>query len=216
MSNKSTLVTFFETGDIPSAVQFADLINSQVNLFETSDQSMAGALVTTQLVTPQVSATNVNVTGTLTALTATFTVNTLTATTVSAASGHFSSDVNVSGNVSVVGAVSAQSTNTVGAAIRSVSVVSAAGSTQATGAVLGANGIIRLKGITDGTATGFVLLANLTGNQQTFYVEENTSCNLYPCPGGQINALGSNAAFSLAGNTQYIVTHIKASGYAVK
>lgn len=95
-------------------------------------------------------------------------------------------------------------------------VVSAAGSTQATASPLGNSGVVRLKGIADGVTTGFILLANQTGNQQTIWVEENTSCNLYPCVGGQINALSSNAAFGLAGNTQYIITHIKASGYSVK
>lgn len=222
MSTKATLITFFQTGDVPSAAQFADLINSQVNTFETNDQSMLGALITTQLVTPQVSATNVNVTGTLTAANSTFTINTLAATNVSANSGFFNTHLSVSGHAVLNGPVSAK--NTVYApSFRSTSgyyqapvVVSAAGTTQATGATLGTNGISRLKGIVDGTTTGFQLVANQTGLQQTIWVEENTSCNLWPCTGGQINALSSNAAFPMTGNTQYIVTHIKASGYSVK
>lgn len=235
MSNKNTLIAFFETGDVPSAAQFADMINSSVNLFETVDQSMAGALVTTQLVTPQVSATNVNITGTLTAANATFSVNSINVTTVSANAGYFNASLNVSGRASISGPVSANSLNVTGdvsastgtvyasafrsgggGIFRTVSVVSAAGTTQATGAALGLSGIIRAKGIADGVTTGFLLLANQTGLQQTIYIEENTSCNLWPCVGGQINALSSNAAFAMAGNTQYIVTHIKASGYSVK
>lgn len=234
MSTKATLITFFQTGDVPSAAQFADLINSQVNIFETNDQSMIGALETTQLITPQVSATNVNVTGTLTAANSTFSVANISATTVSANAGFFNTHLSVSGHVAVNGPVSANSLNVTGdvsaatgtvyaSAVRTVTgdyclptIVSAAGTTQATGAVLGVTGIARLKGIVDGQTTGFLLLANQTGLQQTIWVEENTSCNLWPCTDGQINALSSNAAFPMTGNTQYIVTHIKASGYSVK
>lgn len=212
MSSKSVLIAAFQTGDVPDGTNYADMINSSVNLDEPTEQSMISSLKTTQLVTPQVSATNVNVTGTLTA--PLFSLTTLTATTVSADTGYFNAGV-VSGNISVgsltaTGTVSALSVST------TPIVVSAAGTTQATGAALTANGIIRLKGIVNDTTTGFTLLANRTGLQQTLWVEENTSCNLWPCVGGQINALASNAAFPLAGNTQYIVTHIKASGYAVK
>lgn len=235
MSAKNTLVGFFTTGSVPSGGQFADMINSSVNLFETVDQSMLGALATTQLITPQVSATNVNVTGTLTAANSTFSVANLSATTVSANAGFFNTHLSVSGHVAVNGPVSANSLNVTGdvsaatgtvyasafragggGIFRTVTVVSAAGTTQATGAVLGSNGITRLKGIVNDATTGFILLANQTGLEQTLYVEENTSCNLWPCTGGQINALSSNAAFAMTGNTQYIVTHIKASGYSVK
>lgn len=230
MSSKNTLITFFETGDVPQASQFADMINSSVNLFETVDQQMLGALVTTQLVTPQVSATNVNVTGSLTIANATFSV-----ATISANAGFFNTHLSVSGHLVVNGPVSANNINVTGdvsaatgtvyaSAIRTggggiyrtVTTVSAAGTTQATGALLGTNGITNLKGIVNDSTTGFLLRANLTGLEQTLYVAENTSCNLWPCVGGQINALASNAAFPMAGNITYIVTHIGASAYAVK
>lgn len=61
--NKTTLKTFFEQNDIPTGQNYADLIDSQVNLVETALQTMAGPLSTTQLITPQVSATNANFTG---------------------------------------------------------------------------------------------------------------------------------------------------------
>ena len=41
MSNKATLKTFFETGDIPTEVQYADLIDSNINTIETSSQQVA-------------------------------------------------------------------------------------------------------------------------------------------------------------------------------
>lgn len=256
--NKATLKTFFATGDVPSGQDFANFIDSYVNIVDTSDQSMAGPLVTTQLITPQISAANANFTGTVSAASIHVDGNlsanniwangslTITAN-ISANKGYFNSDLSVSGNItnainitatgtlSIGGAVSAASLNVTGdvsaatgtvyasalrmqagGIYRAVSIVSAAGTTQATGAALGLNGIIRLKGIADGATTGFMLLANQTGLQQTIYVEENTSCNLWPCVGGQINALSSNAAYGLAGNTQYIISHIKASGYSVK
>ena len=52
--NRSTLKGYFETGDVPSQAQYADLIDSKVNLSEsnTGDISLTG---------------NVNVTGNITA-----------------------------------------------------------------------------------------------------------------------------------------------------
>lgn len=44
MSDKTTLKTFFEDDDVPTGAQFADLIDSQVNQEETSDQSVGGNL----------------------------------------------------------------------------------------------------------------------------------------------------------------------------
>lgn len=231
--NKATLKTFFESGDVPQGSDYANLIDSCLNQVETAPQSMAGALQATELIASRVSAGNANLTGTLTVAGQTTFNGSLSLTTVSATSvavsgkisgvtAAFSSIVsaaslNVTGDVSAVtGTVYASAQRVTGGSYRTVLIVSAAGSTQATAAPLSSNGIVRLKGIVDGTTTGFILLANQTGNQQTIWVEENTSCNLWPCIGGQINALSSNAAFAMAGNTQYIVTHIKASGYSVK
>lgn len=196
--NKQTLATFFETGDVPTGNDYANLIDSQVNIVETSIQAMAGALSTTELITPRVSAVNANITGTLSA--GNFAVNSFT----------------ITNDVSAGGTVYASALRAQASVYGPVTLISAAGSTQATAAPIGASKTIRCKGIVDGTTTGFQLLANQTGNQQTIWVEENTSCNLWPCTGGQINALASNAAFPMTGNTQYIITHIKASGYSVK
>lgn len=231
--NSQTLKTFFESGDVPQGSDYANLIDSYVNIVNTGPQSMAGALQSTELIASRVSAGNANLTGTLTVAGQTTFNGSLSLTAVSATSiavsgkisggsGSFTSIVsaaslNVTGDVSAAtGTVYASAQRVTGGSYRTVLVVSAAGSTQATAAPLGTNGIVRLKGIVNDQTTGFILLANQTGNQQTLWIEENTSCNLWPCIGGQINALASNAAFAMTGNTQYIVTHIKASGYSVK
>lgn len=65
--NKQTLKTFFEQGDKPQGSDYANLIDSQVNIVETFVQSMGGALATTELITPRVSAANANFTGTVSA-----------------------------------------------------------------------------------------------------------------------------------------------------
>lgn len=219
--NKQTLATFFQTGDVPDGSDYANLIDSQVNIAETSTQAMAGSLSVNELIAARVSAGNANITGTLSAQTFaidTISVNNITTSALTATTGSFSGAVSAS--VLTVGDVSA---NTVyssalrtGPFYRNVSIVSAAGTTQATANSIGTIGIATLKGIVNGTTTGFLLLANQTGLQQTLWVDENTSCNLWPCVGGQINALASNAAFPMTGSTQYIVTHIRASGYSVK
>ena len=40
--NRTTLKGYFETGDIPSQAQYADLIDSQLNLVETGTQTVEG------------------------------------------------------------------------------------------------------------------------------------------------------------------------------
>lgn len=219
---KATLATFFQTGDVPDGTDYANLIDSQVNIAETSTQAMQGSLSMTELIAARVSAGNGNFTGTLSA--ATFSLDTITTNSIatSALTGTFGSFAGAlsANSLTVTADISA---NTVyasavrtGPVYRNVAVVSATGTTQATAAPLTLVGVALLKGIVDGTTTGFTLLANQTGLQQTIWVDENTSCNLFPCIGGQINALASNAAFGMAGKTQYIVTHIRASGYSVK
>lgn len=209
--NKQTLATFFQTGDVPQGSDYANLIDSQVNIVETSAQQMAGPLGTTELITSRVSAGNANVTGTLTiaGLTSAAGIN---CANVSAASGYFSNDVFVSGNITAA-SLSITSAN-VTTVINPVAIISAAGTTQATGSLCSAS-ICRLAGVVDGSTTGFTLMANRTGWTQDIY-GANASANLWPPTGGTINALGANAAFALATNTLYRVVHLAASAYAVK
>lgn len=82
ISTKTTLKTYFETNDKPSQSQFADFIDSCLNLAETSSQTVvgsisvsgnltvagtvsAGTLSLASLSTGIVSASNINATGTL-------------------------------------------------------------------------------------------------------------------------------------------------------
>ena len=44
--NRTILKNYFQTGDKPSQTQYADLIDSNLNLQDTSDQTMQGALRT--------------------------------------------------------------------------------------------------------------------------------------------------------------------------
>lgn len=238
--NKTTLKTFFETNDVPGGQDYANLIDSQVNIVETAQQSMAGPLSTTELITPRVSAGNMSLSGTFSAQAISGTTGSfsskvsaaslnvagavsagslatgaITGTTLSLSGTASAASLNVSGDVSAVGGTVYASATRGGRYFSTVLTVSAAGTTQATGALLG-GGICNLKGITDDANTGFTLLANLQGLQQTLWVSENTSCNLWPCNDGKINALATNAAFAMAGNTTYIVTHIGASAYTVK
>jgi len=162
-----------------------------------------------------VSATNVNVTGTLTVdgiLSASnlvldrITASAVVANIVSAAS------VNVVGDVSA-NVVYASAVRTL-RVFQGVGVVSAAGSAQATAAVL-TNVINRGKGIVDGQTTGFTPLANNAGLVQYLF-NEGPSANLWPPVGGTLNGLAANAAFSLAASAMVTIIHLTASAMAVK
>lgn len=223
--NKQTLATYFQDNDVPSGTDFSNLIDSQINIVETSVQAMAGPLSTTELITPRVSATNVNITGTFDAINGAYvgivsalsfnglnlTVSAATITGIASAGG-----VNVTGDVSAVtGTVYASAVRTTNGIIAGVGIVSAAGTTQGAGAIL-TNAINRGQGVADGVTTGFAIPANKTGLIQYLTVETNASANLWPPSGGTINNTAANTVFALAGRTSYVITHLGVSAYGVK
>ena len=187
MSDKATLVALFEQGDVPTGTNFADMINSSVNIAQSGLQTMIGSLSTTELLTPRVSATNVN------------------ATTVSA-------NTVVTDNILVTGI----SANTVyaSAAKFSTGIVSAAGTAQAAGSPL-IYTINRGAGVADGQTTGFLLPNNQVGRVQ-YIINGGASANLWPASECVVNVLATNAAFAMAANTLYTILHVTNSAYAVK
>lgn len=140
-------------------------------------------------------------------------------TKVSAAAGNFAGAVSAA-SLNVAGNVSAAQGTVYASAVRTsfeyfpVATISAAGTTQATGSLCSAS-ICTLKGVVDGSTTGFRLMANRTGLTQRLY-SDSVSANLWPPTGGTINALAANAAFPLAASTLYTVVYLAASAYAVK
>lgn len=201
--NQTSLKTFFENGDVPTGQNYADFIDSCLNVADTSAQSMSGPLNVVEVITGRVSAGNGVFTGDLT-VGGNFSINSLSVSAVTA-----TSDISAS-----AGSVYASALRTTGGLYQAVGIVSALGSTQATAAPL--TFTINLgAGVADGVTTGFILQANRTGLEQKI-INGTASANLYPCIGGQINALASNAAFAMAANTLYTIIHTRASGYAVK
>lgn len=233
--NKATLKTFFETGDVPSGTDYANLIDSYVNIVETTTQVMAGALNPTELITARVSAANGNITGILSA--ATLAVDSISTPSITASAASITGTVsaaglNVTGNISAVnglvtasaasftadvsanGTIYASAMRSVNGFIGGTGIVSAAGTAQATAASLTFM-VNRGKGVADGTTTGFTPLANRAGLTQYLF-NEGVSANLWPPTGGTINGLPVNAAFSLAASAMVTIVHLTASAYAVK
>lgn len=229
--NKATLKTFFETGDVPTGNDYANFIDSYVNIVDTASQTMASPLVVPEIITPRVSAANANYTGTVSgvdlylsqslfarnanltgnfvASAATFSGPATFSSTLSAASLNVAADVSaVSGSV-YCSAVRASMGVYLGA-----SIVSAAGTAQGTAAVLPSI-INRGKGVVDGVTTGFAIPANRTGLVQ-YIINDTVSANLYPPTGGQINVLATNAPFPMTANILYTILHIAASAYSVR
>lgn len=208
--NKATLKTYFETGDVPDGGDYANFIDSCVNLAETAIQSMSGSLSPTELITPRVSATNVNVTGIMSAVS-------LISTLISADTLNATTIVNTNITTTTVSSdvVYASAARLTGGSFYSIGIVSAAGTTQGAATVF-TSPITRGQGSVDGSTTGFAIPANRTGMIQYFIHEGAVSANLWPPTGGTINGLGANAAFALVANTPYIIIHKTASAYAVK
>lgn len=200
--NKASLKTFFATGDVPTGTDYANFIDSYVNIVDTTVQVMASELQAPQFTTPLVSATNGNFTGILSAVA-------LNATTVSATNLIVAADVSA-----VTGTIYASAVRSTNGIFAGVGIVSAAGTTQGTAAIL-TNVINRGKGIADGTTTGFTPLANRAGLTQYLF-NEGVSANLWPPTGGTINGLAVNAAFSLVASAMVTIIHLTASAYGVK
>lgn len=321
--NKTQLKTFFEQGDVPQGTDYANLIDSQVNIAETGTQSMAGSLTTTKLITPLVSAVQIDVT-TLTATSANINGGNISIPggSVIASAGTFSSGVqalvsgtasygfqasfgtntngtpnafdviaaNIAGastitgfnfrSISIAPSASVTTINAInitgpsfgvgasagtvrginisnlginggvtnatgvavafqagagttnqcincasgtfvvdglGALLTAPAITSAAGIAIGTAAPLSYNNIVRGQGVTDGSATGFGLLANKRGLFQYFIYEGAVSANLWPAGSDyQINSLASGTPFALAANTQYTIIYKTASAYSVK
>lgn len=207
--NKTTLKTFFETGDVPTGTDYANFIDSYVNIVETGNQTMAGSLTPTELITPRVSCANLNVTGTLSAGTIAF--SNVRATIVSATTIY--NDAYIGQNVSstVIGADQITYNSSL---LAFVATVSATGTAQGTAALIAAP-ITRGAGVTDSVSTGFLLQGARTGKTQ-YIVNGAASANLWPPTGGKINVLASNAAFGMTANTLYTIIHLDANSMAVK
>lgn len=95
ISTKTTIKSYFETGDYPTQSQFSDFIDSCVFQAETSSQSISSLNITGML-----SANNINA---VTVSAATIAANTLTGTTATITNLTVSNNIAVSNNISVSG-----------------------------------------------------------------------------------------------------------------
>lgn len=205
--NKTNLKTFFEQGDIPSGTDYANLIDSQVNIAETSEQMMAGNLNVPKLITSLVSST----TGDF------VTLNATTLNVVSVSAPTIGTTLIITTTVSAAGTIYSNSLSTQTGIKGKVTIVSAAGSTRATATAMDLSYMLRGQGVADGQTTGFALSVPSVGLIQYFVNDTAVSANLYP--GGTdyvINGLASGAAFALAAHTGYTILHFAASAYMVK
>lgn len=235
--NKASLKTFFEQNDIPTGTDYANLIDSQINIVETSVQEMAGALFTPELTATRVSAGSgvfngsftfngsaafngdfTNFTGTLVEMdAATYNNNATTYNNNSTNYNNNSTTATFNNSNSIFNGNLVVNQAYQG----SIAIVSAAGSAQATATIIPISTVtIRLQGTTDGQATGYKLarqLLNTTTPTIQYLIHEGAvSGNLWPNVGCSINGLSTNTPFPLAANTPYVVIYKSASAYAVK
>lgn len=217
--NKNTLKTFFETNDVPGGNDYANLIDSQVNIAETALQVMTGPLSPTELITARVSATNANFTGIVSAVNLysdnLFAAGVVSATSINAPNGSVTaSAASFTADVSAAGTIYASAMRSTKGFFGGVGIVSAAGVTQGTAAIL-TNVVNRGKGIADGVTTGFAPPGNNAGLTQYLF-NEGVSANLWPPTGGTINGLAVNAAFPLVASAMVTIVHLTASAMAAK
>lgn len=180
VQDRASLYLQFENGDVPTETGFRNLIDSALNLADTNQQTMAGALASTRLIAPVVTASQINVTNLNSLASASFAGN-VAANNVQITTGLFTTNV----------------------AYEPV-ICSAAGSAQATANTVSAP-YTRLQGITDGQATGFIIQASRIGTIRYVANETAVSGNMYPPTGGTINGGSTNAPVAIAANTAYTI-----------
>lgn len=222
--NRVSLKTFFQTNDVPFGTDYANLIDSCLNIVDTAEQSIASTFNAPKIVTSRVSAETFNIATNLivgTDLDVGFDLTvgdnldvginlTVTGNTI------LNNDLTIGGNFSnLEGRIDTTFINCSAIYITDIAIVSAAGTAQATGTPLTAT-TCRLQGINDGTATGFILMSNNRGLIQYLVNETAVSANLWPPIGGKINNLATNAVFPIGGGVAYTVIHTQNSAYAVK
>ena len=95
--NRTVLKTYFESGDIPNQSQYSDLIDSNLNLSETTDQTTAGGLNITGNIT---ASGNISASGTIFA-------DNFQSTGGDVAGISFTDDLNLTGNITASGNISA-------------------------------------------------------------------------------------------------------------
>jgi len=169
-----------------------------------------------------VSAASVNLTGDMKAATGRMTASAATITSLLTGNTASFSGIVSGVSLSLTGDVSAATGTVYASAVRSTNglygatpvIISAAGTTQGTAAVL-TGYINRGQGVTDGATTGFAIPANQAGWIQYLNYENAVSANLWPPSGGKINALATNGVYILNPQTMYQIIHIAASSYAV-
>lgn len=210
--SRAQLQSVFQTNDIPTGTDYSNLIDSCLNLVDSSTQQINGPINPTELIASRVSAGNVNITGTLT-VAGIFSASSIVMEDITASAGHFTTIGTTNLTAAATVSASAVNTNTL---VSPVISIKCSGSTLATANELGFNVTSMITAVTDGADTGVRLKANSAGLVQYLINDTATSANLWPPTGGQINALASGAAFPLAGHTQYTIIHIRASGYTVK
>lgn len=179
---RTALYAAFETGDIPQGSDYADLIDSSVNLLDTGNQAISGSLT----VSGDVSAASVTTSSlSLTNLTASGTVS-LGTTSVSTLTS--------SGAVT---APTATINNIVGVPVTLAGV----GTTQA-GAATITSSITRLA--TSVGQTAFVL-PNTTG--QMFFIHNTTATSalVYPPVGGTIDGGATDASITITYNSTKLI-----------
>lgn len=191
--NKANLKVFFETGDVPTGQNYADLIDSQINIAESSEQTMIGALNTPELISSRISAGNGNVIGTFSA----GTINaTATYSNLVSAAALYGFDIVATNSLSQYNGI-----------------VSAAGTSLATAA--SANFVINtIAGVTDGAATGVGIPTSRPGMVQYFMNNTAASANIWPVSGMQINALATGAAYGITAGSTVLVIHTSTKFFA--
>jgi len=194
--DRVTLKSVFENGDQPQGSDYANMIDSALNLAETTTQTMNGPLI----LAGGISAASVN-TGNLTATgivsAASVWAAVVDVTTVSAQTVTFSiwgvpgSGASVNGNVTFTAGYLGQTVDTSVACISTV---------QASARLLTASFNVLKTSVT--AANDSVRLPGMFPGATIMVVNDTTqSAKVFPPTGGQINALGANAALDLGPNS---------------
>jgi hypothetical protein len=189
-------------------------IGASGNLFAGGTGNFAGILNATSGTTSTSSTTGaVVVTGGVGLSGALFTGGSATAGGVLTANSGTASISTTTGSLVVNGGVGISGSTYIGGAtiLSNATTVTAAGTTQGTAFAIAADRVVI------GTAaagTGVILPTPVVGQSTTIINNGANAVNVFPATGGQINALGSNAAYSLAAGAGVVLIAQSTTGWS--
>lgn len=221
IQNRTTLKSFFNTGDIPTESQYADVMDSFVNLSETGSQILQSPLRAPSIgAVAVVSAaafegSSASITGTVSANT--FAGNTFTGTTINGTTINSTTINATTVSTATVRAVTVSVTSLYPATVINTLTdnITAIGTTAASAASLGGTTLVVVK-TASGSENSVIYNSLPLGRQLIIINDTNSSVQVFPPNATAFNSLSPSASYEMPASTMAMIISITSTQAYIK